>query len=60
MYFDFHIQPVAKNIPSYVRDITNFTQKCIIFGQTDLYGQEQHSLKNSLRKTFMHPIFVHL
>ena len=45
MYFDFHIQPVAKNIPSYVRDITNFTQKCIIFGQTDLYGQEQHSLK---------------
>ena len=26
-YVDFHLQPIIKNIPSYVRDTTNFLQK---------------------------------
>ena len=26
-YVDFHLQPIAKNIPSYVRDTTDFLQK---------------------------------
>ena len=26
-YVDFHLQPIVKNIPSYVRDTTNFLQK---------------------------------
>ena len=26
-YVDFHLQPIVKNIPSYVRDATDFLQK---------------------------------
>ena len=26
-YVDFHLQPIVKNIPSYVRDTTDFLQK---------------------------------
>ena len=26
-YVDFHLQPIVKNIPSYIRDITDFRQK---------------------------------
>ena len=26
-YVDFHLQPIGKNIPSYVRDTTDFLQK---------------------------------